>query len=458
MNDDFQNALAWFRSAPTEWIESGRKSFNAGAEWIWEVMQGDFNDDASTAQIAVGTVISMIPFVDQICDIRDVVANCKNINKEPSNNWHWISLSLTLIGLFPAIGSLFKGCFKVLFASMRKAGSATGVVPHIALKMDETVFALNRFLARPQVIAALKALKWDNPYKILARKLREIAAKLNSDALMNAFNEVSRAIKSLLGLVQKWGSDSMAAKAAAQMKLIDDIVRNAYRPLGNSVKPLNDYLNQLARRLEIDADMAHRAYLNSVNPHAFHKINEMEEVTAFEKALPSWVDKTTKIPNKPRTIPPASKAGWPSTASFDTFHTIQPQTLPPGTVLYRIVDPTSKDNSICWMAKEEFDKLKSKEEWRRRFAVWAHWNSNGEFVTYVVPPGPGLNVWEGITASQQMKRTDYVLEGGGRQIVVDPAHLDRTHISARKKTGWGYDELGQENSLVGVPVQVNNWI
>lgn len=458
MNDDFQNALAWFRSAPNEWIDSGRKSFTAGAEWIWEVLQGDFNDDASTAQIAVGTVISMIPFVDQICDVRDVVANCKKINQEPSNNWHWISLSLTLIGLFPAIGSLFKGCFKVLFASMRKAGSVSGVAPHIALKMDEAVLALNRFLARPQVVAALKALKWDNPYKILARKLRETAAKLNTDALMNAFNEVAKAIKSLLGLVQKWGSNSMAAKAAAQIKLIDDIVRNAYRPLSNSVKPLNDYLMRLARRLEIDADMAHRAYLNSVNPHAFHKISDMEEITAFEKAMPSWVDKTKKIPNKPRTAPPASKAGWPSTASFDTFHTMQPQTLPPGTVLYRIVDPTSKDNSICWMAKEEFDQLKSKKAWRRRFAVWAHWNSNGEFVTYVVPPGPGLNVWEGITASQQMKRTDYVLEGGGRQIVVDPAHLDRAHISARKKTGWAYDELGQENSLVGVPVQINNWI
>jgi hypothetical protein len=108
MNDEFQNALAWFRSAPTEWIESGRKSLAAGAEWIWEVLQGDFNDDASTTQIAVGTVISMIPLVDQICDVRDVVANCKKIDQEPSNNWHWMSLVLTLIGLFPGLGSLFK--------------------------------------------------------------------------------------------------------------------------------------------------------------------------------------------------------------------------------------------------------------------------------------------------------------------------------------------------------------
>jgi hypothetical protein len=109
------------------------------------------------------------------------------------------------------------------------------------------------------------------------------------------------------------------------------------------------------------------------------------------------------------------------------------------------------------MTKAEFDKLKSKDDWRRRFAVWAHWNSNGEFVTYTVPPGPGLNVWEGITGSQQLDRSKYVLEGGAWQIVVEPSHLQKTHISARQKTGWGYDDLGTTNRMIGVPVQRNNW-
>jgi hypothetical protein len=131
-------------------------------------------------------------------------------------------------------------------------------------------------------------------------------------------------------------------------------------------------------------------------------------------------------------------------------------TIPPGTKLYRIVDPTSKDNSICWMTEAEFKTLKSKDDWRRRFAVWAHWNSNGEYVTYIVPPGPGLNVWEGVTASQKLG-VDHVLEGGARQIVIDPAHLNKSHLSKRQKTGWGYDDLGTSNSLVGVPVQRNKF-
>jgi len=56
-----------------------------------------------------------------------------------------------------------------------------------------------------------------------------------------------------------------------------------------------------------------------------------------------------------------------------------------------------------------------------------------------------------------LKDTDYVLEGGARQIVIDPAHLDSSHMSPRQKTGWSYDELGVTNTMVGVPVQRNHW-
>jgi hypothetical protein len=458
MTDEFENALAWFRSAPGEWIESGRKNLSAGAEWIWEVLQGDFNDNATTAQVVTGTVISMIPFVDQLCDVRDLVANCKSIKQEPDNTWRWVALVLTLIGLFPGLGSLFKGCFKVAFASMRKAGAVSGVTPRIALHLDEAVAQLNRFLARPEVVKALKALKWDNPHKILAASLRTLAAKLNTGALLNAFNEAKHAAESLLNLVKKWGSSALAIKAEQLLDTIAVVHRTADRKLAEAVKPVQDYLIQLARRLDIDADMAHRAYLNTANPHAFKKLSEAEEAAAFGKAKPGWVDDTGIDAHPGLAKAPPAKPGWPSTGAFDTFHTMHPVTIPPGATLYRIVDPRSKDNSICWMTEAEFKKLKSKDDWRRRFAVWANWNRNGEFVTYTVPPGPGLNVWEGITASQKMKNTNYVLEGGAVQLVVDPSHLEKSHVSPRRKTNWGYDELSTSNNFVGVPVQMNNYV
>ena len=116
-------------------------------------------------------------------------------------------------------------------------------------------------------------------------------------------------------------------------------------------------------------------------------------------------------------------------------------------------------------------KLKTKADWRRYFAVWASWNHNGEVVKYVVPKG-GLKVWEGEAASQILidsqkktilanaKKEKYMLEGGGIQIVLDPADLNRSKVTKREATPWGYDSglVGDgKTSMVGVPRLKQNW-
>lgn len=459
MNDDFENALAWFASAPAGWLESGRKNLETAAQWIWEVLQGDFNHNASTAQVVTGTIISMIPFVDQICDIRDLIANCKKINEEPSSSWLWISLTLTLIGLFPGIGSLVKGCLKVMFAALRKGAAKSGITPRLDLYVGVSISQLNKFLARPEVAKALVMLKWDNPYKTLAREIRKVEGTLNVAALKSALNEAIGAAQSMLKLVQKWGNSGISKRAQEQIERFDFVRKQANRHLDEALKPIKKYLMSTARQLDIDADMAHRAHLNSVNPHAFRKLSSPEEeIQAYEKhGIPEWASNTGKRAYPGLRTPPVQIEGWPSVRAYDTFHSMEAKTIPPGTKLYRIVDPTSKDNSICWMREEEFLKLKSKSDWRKRFAVWAHWNANGEYITYTVPEGPGLNVWEGITASQKLKDSKYVLEGGATQIVIDPLHLKRENVSKRQKTNWKYDELGTQNDMIGVPTLTNNF-
>ncbi|MCC2972912.1 hypothetical protein [Massilia sp. IC2-476] len=460
MNDDFENALAWFASAPAGWLESGRKNLESASQWIWEVLQGDFNDNASTAQVATGTIISMIPFVDQICDVRDLVANCRKINQEPNSSWPWISLVLTLIGLFPAIGSLVKGCLKVMFATLRKGASATGIAPRLDIYVGASISQLNKFFARPEVAKVLVALKWDNPYRTLAKELSRVAEKVNVTALKSALNEAVGAAHSMLRLVQRWGNAGISKKAQELINNVESVRRGADRHLANALAPIKEYLLCTARRLEVDADMAHRAYLNSVNPHAFKKLSSpTEEIEAFQKhGKPGWVSDTGILEYPPLGTAPAAKDGWPSTRAVDTFISMKASTIPPRTKLYRIVDPTSKDNSICWMREEEFKLLKSKAEWREKFGVWAHWNANGEYLTYTVPDGPGLNVWEGITASQRLDTSDYVVKGGATQLVVDPSHLDKAYIGKRQATKWKYDELGIENNMIGVPALKNNFV
>ncbi len=473
MWEELENALAWYQSAPNRYINSAKQDLSAAAEWIWTVLQGDFADEEqTTAQIVTGTVISMAPFVDQLCDIRDLVANCKKINEDSNNNSHWIALTLTLIGLFPCLGSLAKGCLKILFGYARKGAfklSTKAVDSDLWVATRPWVEAgirkLNQHLDNPIVRKAIAALKIDNIYKYLADKTRELAGEVNVGALLARFDELADRLKELTDLIEEWGSSALVAKVKWLLKAIKNQRDQADKKLAELVKPVQDWLNRLAQRLEVEHRQGYRASTNAVNPHNFKRPTMDDELAEFKKKLPEWVDETKKIPHRPNVTAP-KKAGWPDisdTASkplegaHQTFKigTIEPMTYPEGTVLCRVVDPNSFDNSISWMTKADFDKLRSKEEWRRKYAVWSSWNSNGEYVTYTVPKG-GLNAWEGVVASQQKKGTDYVLEGGARQIVIDPKDLAPNKFNKREFTGWGYDEFGKKVDLIGVPILQNN--
>jgi hypothetical protein len=485
MWEELENGLAWFRHAPAAWLQSRREDLSAAAQWIWEVIQGDFNDDPTTAQTVTGTVISMIPFVDQICDVRDVVANCKKINDDSSNKWAWVALVLTLIGLFPTLGSLAKGCFKILFAYGRKgvfsAGASalnSGFWRATQPFVEAGIGKLNDFMARPEVRRALSALRWDNPYRELARMARELDGRINVSAVTARFDEAISALTQLTDMIQRWGSAAMRTQAGELVQLVRRIRNQADAKLGEVIAPVQDWVNRLARRLDIEADNNYRAYTNSINPHRSTRMALDAEVAELRRAPPDWVRVGRSGPHRALdeapTVPAghfdiSDDAGRPLDGAFRTFaQNLRPDRLPPGTVLYRVVDPGSADNSICWMTKAEFDQLKNKADWRDRFAVWKNWNSNGEYLTYTVPPGPGLPVWRGTTASQQLAQNGqavranargdgFWLRGGAEQIVVNPADLSPAYASRRQATGWGYAEGEISVNMVGVPALTNNW-
>ncbi|WP_292934426.1 hypothetical protein [Noviherbaspirillum sp.] len=479
MQDEFENALAWFSAAPVRWMQSAKQDLTAAAEWIWGVLQGDFNEQSTTAQTITGMVISMIPFVDQLCDARDVVACCKRIHHDSDNTGNWVALALTLLGLFPTLGSLVKGCGKILFGYARKAALKTGTkaAETSAFKildqyLEHGIVKLNSFLERPEVQKTLKALHWDNPYKTLATKIREWRGQVTVRALLSAFDSIVAAIKELLSLVQKWGGGTLGKKGFELLSIIDGVRKKADVMLGKVLKPVQDWMDRVARRLNIESDNAHRAYLNATNPHCLTRPTSDAEIAAFKKEKPKWVDKTKKWVHPPAERAPL-KDGWPDLKpklkagerhplkdAYKTFEEgkISSVTISPGETLYRIVDPGSSDNSICWMRKAEFDKLKSKDDWRRKFAVWSGWNSNGEFVTYTVPPGKGLNVWEGVVGTQAHRLNDeFKLEGGAMQIVLDPDDLKIEFLGKRQSTNWGYGNFDESADLTGVPVLTNNW-
>ncbi|WP_447061043.1 PAAR-like domain-containing protein, partial [Vibrio alginolyticus] len=71
--------------------ENAWKRMSGAASWVWGVILGDFNDDASVEQIIANTALTMIPVVDQAADVRDLSANIMTLlneeEREKSENW-----------------------------------------------------------------------------------------------------------------------------------------------------------------------------------------------------------------------------------------------------------------------------------------------------------------------------------------------------------------------------------
>ncbi|MEO0443116.1 MAG: hypothetical protein AAFZ92_05160 [Pseudomonadota bacterium] len=109
------------------------KVVSIAANWGWETLQGDFNETPTTGQIITNAIVTMIPVVDQIADVRDLVANIKLLvwDKRYHEFLVWLALFFTLIGLIPTIGSALKGVLKILWKGA---------------KLDEVLSVFNWFM------------------------------------------------------------------------------------------------------------------------------------------------------------------------------------------------------------------------------------------------------------------------------------------------------------------------
>lgn len=85
------------------------------SSWLCGMLQGDFNKDPTLSQIIVGGLISLIPIVDQVCDVRDLIANLITLSDEKQRTpENYTALALTSVGLIPELGSIIKTTIKAI--------------------------------------------------------------------------------------------------------------------------------------------------------------------------------------------------------------------------------------------------------------------------------------------------------------------------------------------------------
>lgn len=426
------DALAWATNDTSKAKEPSANPFI----WLWEALEGDFNDERSTAQIMFDAAVSMIPLVDQLCDVRDLIANIKKLIHDAKDVWNWVALVLTLIGLFPTLGSLVKGVLKIFFAFIRHKGGEAAVKA-----VDSAMTWVVTFLRRREVQRYLSLHKVDEVFKWLANEIRAVRAKVNVGELIRAFD---RGIDVIQGLVSKVEYvPVISGKAVGMLKQVKEIRMMADQKLGEAVKPVQDLLDIVISRLELQALAKQKGIVNVANIHYRGVLPEAAAVALMRKHKPNWlstdgedifeslkpeeVRKTVdgasaKIDSNGRRIPHEDRFPVLSNQSIKSFNTLAAHKIRGPARLYRIIAPNSRAMSECWVTEEVFKKLQRAQDpkaaWRKYLAVWPDWNLDGQFVVYEVKAGETLNVWRGKAASQSKDELPgYILRGGEEQII-----------------------------------------
>jgi len=384
-------------------------------------------------QILVDAGISMIPLVDQVCDLRDLIANCRKLSRDHTDVWNWVALVLTLIGLFPALGSLVKGILKIFFGFVRRTGGEK-VVEAVDAAMNWVI----SFLRRRRVQEYLKSHKVDEVLKWLATEIKAVRAKVSVAELTSAFDRGIKVVDAMASKVEF--VPVLGGKAKQALLEVQKIRLAADKHFARALKPVQDVFDTVIVRLEREAIQRQKGIVDARNVHFRGTLPEAKAISLMQNsstrpawlndgATPRWSPADTKIARSK--VEAMAKQGWPplTNDNIRSFHTLVHAEIKGPARLFRILSPNSRAMSDCWISEKVFNDIQNspnpREAWRKFLAVWPDWNANGQFVIYDVKPGETLKVWRG-PASGQTKDglPDRHLEGGWEQIVFNVARTD----------------------------------
>lgn len=419
--------------------------------WLWEAIQGDFNEDRSSGQIAFDAAVSMVPLVDQICDLRDLIANCRSIAMSKpgdDNSWKYLALALTLIGFFPFLGSALKGVLKIAFLFVRKYG-----LKHIDEALDAAMTWIITYLRKPEVQRYVKKHNADEVFTWLAKSVRELHGRVNTGALMKSFDDAIQMLKGLLGKVT-W-LPHVGDKAKVTIDMLERVRAQARGPLDAVNDQLKGILLRLAAKLDEQALLVRHGIVNMNNVHFRGVLPETRAVTLMKRAdpRPSWLSKG-RVGNYPEHDLEEGKALLKQARKRDpdlpdltdgnikSFHKMAAVEIKGPAKLYRVVSPTNGAMGDCWVPEDVWQKIMSspdpKAAWRKYLAVWPDWNPNGQFVMMEVPAGKSIKAWRGPAASQVKKDHPDLnanLEGGWDQVIFKPAGHEFDSTIIYRRTG-----------------------
>lgn len=431
-----RNAVAWTTDKQPAEEEVSSNPW----EWVWQAVQGDFNDNRSTGQIVVDAAISMIPLVDQVCDVRDLIANCKKLRQDASDTWAWVALVLTLIGLIPFLGSFLKGVLKVFFAFIRRAGgdaiasAVNGALTWVVTLMRRQVF--QKYLSDHHI---------DEVFSWLGKELKIVKSKITPTELLKAFDSAIGTMRQLVGKVEH--IPVVGKRAADALEQVLWVRSRAAKGIAKVDLTINAIFEKIIFLVEGQAALSRKAIINLNNVHYRGALPEATAVTLMRKpnSCPSWLNDDMNIrwpsadlEDTQQLIADAVRNGHPplTKSNIESFHILIPDVIKGPAKLIRILSPNSRAMSDCWISEKVFNDIQNspdpKAAWRKFLAVWPDWNVNGQFVVYDVKLGETLKVWKGPASSQTKDGVSgRHLEGGYEQIIFNLSRTDSRNDTMR---------------------------
>ncbi len=171
----------------------------------------------------------MIPVVDQLCDVRDVVANCIVLSDEEGrrDEGNWFALGLTCFGFIPTIGSAVK--------TVAKAAVHNGVRLIDIIKRMEWLESLGSKIRLPWGRAPLD---WLRRYDWAG------AAKAAAAAAKRAFENALRKVEAAI----RWAVGATKAKLQRLAETFSIIIARVGQAIAGAAAKVRDAIAALLRR------------------------------------------------------------------------------------------------------------------------------------------------------------------------------------------------------------------
>jgi hypothetical protein len=375
------------------------------SDWIWGVIQGGFNEKATTSQIIVDAAITMIPVVGDVAVVRDLIACIIQMVDDPArreSKLQWLQLTLLVFALLPVAGGVIKGVGRLLL----KEGGVS------AKLLAECLQWLRR-------IGAGDARKW-------LAELQKLKLLEYTDEVVRRFNQLCTDFRAVIEtIVSKVPglSDDMIRRLEKIVTVLDELRTRAVNMIPEAVRDLWARLEKIQKAIydgywhpaAVGAKTATRTVESRL-------INQAGGGTAYD------VSKIDYPGLKSADDLPTAK-GWPDLRRnpkaqqiAEACHGVpKPVWLPPGTKISRVTESPKGGPGVWWIFTK--DTPKNGKAWRMDFAVLEDWSKNGLIFDIEVPKG-GAWVWVSTVSSQVQKDVTKVaagqyLPGGATQIYMD---------------------------------------